>query len=32
VPTAHGGAQWWPSTVRAILHRSALRGVSSLSR
>jgi DNA invertase Pin-like site-specific DNA recombinase len=21
VPTAHGGARWWPSTVRAILHR-----------
>jgi hypothetical protein len=21
-PTAHGGAQWWPSTVRAILRRS----------
>jgi hypothetical protein len=21
VPTAHGGAQWWPSTVRAVLHR-----------
>jgi hypothetical protein len=20
-PTAHGGAQWWPSTVRAILGR-----------
>jgi len=25
VPTAHGGAQWWPSTVRAILRRGALR-------
>jgi hypothetical protein len=23
VPTAHGGAQWWPSTVRAALGRSA---------
>ncbi|MGH3019967.1 MAG: recombinase family protein [Gaiellaceae bacterium] len=23
VPTAHGGAKWWPSTVRAVLHRSA---------
>lgn len=23
VPTAHGGAQWWPSTVRAMLHRAA---------
>jgi len=23
VPTAHGGAQWWPSTVRALLRRSA---------
>jgi hypothetical protein len=22
-PTAHGGAQWWPSTVRAVLKRSA---------
>jgi hypothetical protein len=22
VPTAQGGAQWWPSTVRAVLHRS----------
>jgi hypothetical protein len=21
VPTAHGGVQWWPSTVRAVLHR-----------
>jgi len=24
-PTAHGGAQWWPSTVRAVLRRSAAR-------
>jgi hypothetical protein len=23
VPTAHGGAQWWPSTVRAVLRRAA---------
>jgi hypothetical protein len=23
VPTAHRGAQWWPSTVRAVLRRSA---------
>jgi hypothetical protein len=23
VPTAHGGAQWWPSTIRAVLLRSA---------
>lgn len=23
IPTAHGGAQWWPSTVRAVLSRSA---------
>ena len=23
VPTAHGGAQWWPSTVRALLRRTA---------
>jgi hypothetical protein len=21
-PTAHGGRQWWPSTVRAVLVRS----------
>jgi hypothetical protein len=21
-PTAHGGAQWWPSTVRAVLRRA----------
>ena len=24
-PTAHGGAQWWPSTVRAVLARSIPR-------
>jgi hypothetical protein len=23
VPTAHGGRQWWPSTVRAVLTRSS---------
>lgn len=23
VPTAHGGSQWWPSSVRAVLHRRA---------
>ena len=23
VPTAHGGQQWWPSTVRAVLVRSS---------
>ncbi|HYT51370.1 MAG TPA: recombinase family protein [Gaiellaceae bacterium] len=23
-PTAHGGAQWWPSTVRAVFRRSPL--------
>jgi hypothetical protein len=23
VPTAHGGRRWWPSTVRAVLVRSA---------
>jgi integrase len=22
IPTAHGGAQWWPSTIRAVLDRS----------
>jgi hypothetical protein len=21
-PTAHGGAQWWPSTVRAVIRRA----------
>lgn len=25
VPTAHGGAQWWPSTVRAALASATLR-------
>lgn len=24
IPTAHGGTQWWPSTVRAVLRRPAL--------
>jgi hypothetical protein len=24
VPTAHGGRQWWPSTVRAVLIRSSV--------
>lgn len=29
-PTAHGGAQWWPSTVRAVLSRqSPLQSVST---
>jgi DNA invertase Pin-like site-specific DNA recombinase len=23
VPTAHGGARWWPSTVRAVVAASA---------
>lgn len=23
VPTAHGGRKWWPTTVRAVLERSA---------
>jgi hypothetical protein len=23
IPTAHGGARWWPSTVRAVLVRSS---------
>ncbi len=23
-PTAHGGAQWWPSTVRAVLRREGV--------
>jgi hypothetical protein len=25
-PTAHGGAQWWPSTVRAVLRRGLSDG------
>lgn len=25
VPTAHGGAQWWPSTVRDVLRRAAVQ-------
>lgn len=28
-PTAHGGAQWWPSTVRAVLARRLLLGTAS---
>jgi hypothetical protein len=24
VPTAHGGVQWWPSTVRGILQRASV--------
>jgi hypothetical protein len=23
ISTAHGGVQWWPSTVRAVLHRAS---------
>jgi hypothetical protein len=23
IPTAHGGARWWPSTVRAVLDRAS---------
>jgi len=23
IPTAHGGARWWPSTIRAVLRRAA---------
>jgi hypothetical protein len=26
VPTAQGGRHWWPSTVRAVLHRSTRVG------
>ncbi|MEJ7790975.1 MAG: recombinase family protein [Gaiellaceae bacterium] len=26
VPTAHGGRQWWPSTIRSVLHRNAVAG------
>jgi hypothetical protein len=25
IPTAHGGVQWWPSTVRAVLRRAPAR-------
>jgi hypothetical protein len=26
IPTGQGGRQWWPSTVRAVLGRSGMRG------
>jgi len=26
IPTAHGGAQWWPSTVRGLLRRATTSG------
>lgn len=29
VPTAHGGAQWWPSTVRAVLRRAVAESADS---
>ena len=29
IPTAHGGRQWWPSTVRAILAREGTRPFGS---
>ena len=29
VPTAHGGTQWWPSTVRAVLRRSVADSAGS---
>jgi hypothetical protein len=29
VPTAHGGSQWWPSTVRGVLRRSAANSAGS---
>jgi len=31
-PTAHGGSQWWPSTVRAVLLRSGPSSSQSASR
>ena len=31
VPTAHGGRQWWPSTVRAVLVRSSPQPSDELS-
>jgi hypothetical protein len=30
-PTAHGGRQWWPSTVRAVLRRSEPRPAPPVS-
>jgi hypothetical protein len=32
VPTAHGGRQWWPSTVRAVLVRSGPLTSADLSK
>jgi hypothetical protein len=32
VPTAHGGAQWWPSTVRSIIRRHEGEQPKSRSR
>jgi len=32
VPTAHGGRQWWPSTVRAVLVRSSPPASIEVSR
>lgn len=32
IPTAHGGRQWWPSTVRAILVRSCQAASKSAPR
>jgi hypothetical protein len=31
VPTAHGGRQWWPSTVRAVLVRSSALASAGVS-
>jgi len=31
VPTAHGGQQWWPSTVRAVLVRSGPAGSADVT-
>ena len=31
VPTAHGGRQWWPSTVRAVLVRSSVLSSTEVS-
>lgn len=31
VPTAHGGRQWWPSTVRAVLVRSTVLASAEVS-
>ena len=31
IPTAHGGAKWWPATVRKVLHGQDAAGQASRS-